>query len=414
MNQTGKTPPVRLNRLRIYCLLLAGPFVFVAFTGCKGHTHITGTVKSKVGSPVYPVQITLRQGEWVQQVQASTDGKFDIALDHALFRVELKLSAVSYFYKPVEKTFSSGDNLKTIDITMEEVPEPTVAEVRKLRLKGITVNEARKLAELMCRQLPNAAAFPMKSFLSGDDVHDTLVLLSGVARPCLVEHLADSTWMPDSRSEPMADFHAGDAALWILTDAGLDWDIVVPLLDQKEWQGVGVYEYFYWVNKGNHRKVVQQVVKRWLQEHPQCCGSEADFSDNGIERAPGNKITPQRFAELQLAWSKLKPGMDEKLARQLLGPSDGEFNIEPMVGFMDYRSHEKSAAFYFVETPDNPTRKLDFRERDPLRDRYVIVFFSFDGKLVRAFSNVPELPPLYPKTEKQWEAMVEASMAKMY
>ena len=79
---------------------------------------------------------------------------------------------------------------------------------------------------------------------------------------------------------------------------------------------------------------------------------------------------------------------------------------------MDYRSHEKSAAFYLVETQGSAAGKLDFRKRDSLRDRYVIVFFSGDSKLLRAFSNVPELPPIYPKNEKRWEAMIEATMAK--
>ena len=57
--------------------------------------------------------------------------------------------------------------------------------------------------------------------------------------------------------------------------------------------------------------------------------------------------------------------------------------------------------------------KLDFPERDPLLERYVIVSFSFDGKLVRAFPNVPELPPIYPKSETLWSATIEASQMEM-
>lgn len=410
MNETGKAPLLRPNHRPTLYLLTVLTIAILGITSCKGHTHITGTVTSKWGSPIYPAQITLRQGERVQQVQASRDGKFDIAMDHAPFKVELKLIATSSYYNTVEKNFSSSAGLKTIDITMEEAPEPTVAEVRKLLLKGVSVNEAKKLAELMCRQLPNAAAFPVKSFMSGDDVHDTLVLLSSVAQPCLVDHLADATWMPDSRSEPLADFHAGDAALWILTEAGLDWDkVVTPLLDPKKQESIGVFAYFDWVNKGNHRKVVQQAVKRWLQEHPECCGTEKDFI-NTPETATITRISPPRLAELQQAWPRLRAGMDEKIARQLLGPPDVEADLLHLGGVASLNRYEKTAAFYFIETRSN-AGKPDFRHRDFVRDRYLIIFFSENGKFVRAFSNVPEFAAIFPRSEKLWSRIIYASMA---
>ncbi len=293
---------------------------------------------------------------------------------------------------------------------MEEAPEPTLAEIKKIWLKGMNVGEAKELAELMCRQLPNASAFPMKSFLSGDDVHDTLVLLSGVAKPCLVEHLTDSTWMPDSRSEPLADFHAGDAALWILTDAGLDWDsVITPLLDPKKQNEIGVFEYFNWVNQGNHRKLVQDAVKHWLVLHPESCGSEADFTGSAETNA-SDKLSPQRLIALQQALAKLKPGMDEKLARHILGPSDAEADPEHLDGVMDLNRYEKSAAFYFIKTQENPKGKPELNRRNFLHDRYIIVFFSENGKLVRVFSNLPELAPIFPRSEKLWTRMIYASM----
>lgn len=384
--------------------------IAVIFAGCKGRTHITGTVKNKWGSPVYLATVTLRAGEHMQQVQTSSDGKFDITLDHSPFKTGLKLTVTSNIYKTSERSFSSADRLKTVDIVVEEQPEPTLAEIRKRWLKGLSLNEATSLAEQMCSQLPNAAGFPMKSFLSGDDVHDTLVLLSGVAQPCLVEHLADSAWMPDSRSEPLADFHAGDAALWILSDAGLDWDIVVPLLNKKRWNGVGVYEYFYWVNQGNHRELVQQRVSKWLQEHPDCCGTAADFTDTP-EAAPISKISPQRFQQLRLAWKQLKPGMDARLARQLLGSPDAIADTE-REEVPDLNRFEKSAEFYVVENRTGKNGKFDFMRRDSLRDRYVIVFYGENGKFIRAFSNVLELPPIFPKSEKFWSSMIVASMTK--
>jgi hypothetical protein len=258
----------------------------------------------------------------------------------------------------------------------------------------------------------------MKSFLSGDDVHDTLVLLSGVAQQCLVDHITDSAWVPDARSEPKADFRAGDSALWILFDAGMDWDgIVTPLIDPKKYEGIGIFEYFDWVNKGNHRKIVQKAARNWLQEHPQCCGSEADFfatadaSQSNAETL--YRIDPQRFTHLKLALAKLKPGMDEKQARQLLGPSDAEADLRAMVGMFDLTDYEKTAAFYFVETHTVPGKTFDIQRRNPLRDRYVIVIFGGNGKFIRAFSNVSELPPIFPASDKLWISMFEESLTKI-
>ncbi len=39
----------------------------------------------------------------------------------------------------------------------------------------------------------------------------------------------------------------------------------------------------------------------------------------------------------------------------------------------------------------------DIGLRNPLRDRYVIVYFNADGRFTRMFSNVAQIPPIYPK-----------------
>jgi len=54
---------------------------------------------------------------------------------------------------------------------------------------------------------------------------------------------------------------------------------------------------------------------------------EADFKDTKI--LPMKKIDPERFTKLEQVWMKLKPEMDEKLARQLLGPLTESPNITP-------------------------------------------------------------------------------------
>lgn len=406
MNDLQPSSPLHRIGILIVCAI-----AILSLLGCDPYVHISGIVKNSHGTPVPNADVTLAQGQRSINAPTTDDGKFDLGMVYSPSK-KLTLSLNRDGYQRFSKTFHSSGGLTRLDVTLQELPGPTVGQVRKLRLKGLNAFEARELAELMCSQLPNAAAFPMKSFLSGDDVHDTLVMLSGFALPCLVDHLTDSTWMPDSRSEPLADFHAGDAALWILSDAGLDWDgVITPLLDPKKTKSIGVFEYFDWVNKRDHRKEVQDAVKLWLEQHPKCCGSEADFGDTDI--VPTKKIEPGRFVGLQLAWTKLKPGMDEKLAREFLGAPDAVADPEHLDGVVDFNRFEKSAEFYCVENRTGKDGEFDFRRRDSLRDRYVIVFYSGNGKFVRAFSNVPELPPIYPKNEMFWSAMIEASQTEM-
>jgi len=72
---------------------------------------------------------------------------------------------------------------------------------------------------------------------------------------------------------------------------------------------------------------------------------------------------------------------------------------------------ELSASHAVVEDRTGKEGKFDYRRRDSLRDRYVIVFYSGNGKFARAFSNVRELPPIYPHSEKLWTRMIYSSMA---
>ena len=95
-------------------------------------------------------------------------------------------------------------------------------------------DQATKLAELMCRQLPNVATIleiiqtqatnvgPAKDPPVTDDVYDTLVWLGPYSLPCLVDRLTDTRWMPDPRSEPLLGAPVvGDVAYMILADKGV-------------------------------------------------------------------------------------------------------------------------------------------------------------------------------------------------
>jgi|ERR1051326_3529240 hypothetical protein len=181
----------RSNSLRFLGFFSFCVIATLALIGCDGFTHINDIVKDRGGAPVPNVDVVLATGERSDHALSSSDGKFNVGMVHAPTNVKLTLSLTRDGYAPYHKAFQSHDHLTSLDITLQPLPEPTLGQVRKLRLKGLNAFESRELAELMCQQLPNAAAFPMKSFLSGDDVHDTLVLLNGFAQSCLVDHLTD-------------------------------------------------------------------------------------------------------------------------------------------------------------------------------------------------------------------------------
>jgi len=62
--------------------------------------------------------------------------------------------------------------------------------------------------------------------------------------------------------------------------------------------------------------------------------------------------------------------------------------------------NENLAYIYFIERWAD-----EIARRDPLRDRYVIVFFSAERKLTRMFSNVADIPPMFPQSGRRWQRL---------
>ena len=339
----------------------------------------------------------------MREVRSASDGRFVISMMHAPFKVELKLAATKDGYEPFNKTFASTDNIRTMTITMTEAPEPPLTEIQRSALSGLSAAAATDLAQSMCRQLPNSAAFPFKGSFIGDDVHDTLVLLGRFSVPCLIDRITDYTWMPDPREDPLwGDFRAGDAAFFILCDAGVHFDaVVVPMVNKKRWNEVGVYAYFEWINQGDHRRRLQQAVRSWLERHPLCCDGREGPSGN-TEPAPAFKIAPEKFAALRQQLAGIRPGMDEKSVREMIGPPDFELDLERIGEIISLNRREKSAVAYLVQAQSDLSREHAFQKRRCLQDRYLIVFFTEQGKLARVFSNVDQLPPIYPQNRKLW------------
>ena len=139
-------------------------------------------------------------------------------------------------------------------------------------VNGLAPDQATKLAELMCRQIPNVTSIiesmqitaidspPSADPFVSDDVYDTLVRLGPYAVPCLVNRLASSRWMPDPRSEPLLGTPlVGDVAYMILADKGVP--DFIPKLSHKKAADLRMDFYFTWPSVGDHRQRLQKAVR---------------------------------------------------------------------------------------------------------------------------------------------------------
>jgi hypothetical protein len=283
--------------------------------------------------------------------------------------------------------------------------------------------QATKLAELMCSQIPNVAtiletiqiqdakAEPAQNPPVIDDVYDTLVWLGRYSLPCLVDRLSDTRWMPDPRSEPLMGIPVvGDVAYMILADKGVP--DFLPSLAHKKAGGMRMDEYFLWPSKGNHRLQLQNAVRAWLLSHPKCCAAAFIKRNASTERI--FRMSHADFVKIQTKLSRLRPGMSSEQILTIVGHPDaidsnvgndeGSMPTSPRLGLLGFCSNdhnENLAYIYFTERWSD-----EIAERDPLRDRYLILFFSAEGKFTRMFSNVAEIPPIFPSTSARWQRLM--------
>ncbi len=109
------------------------------------------------------------------------------------------------------------------------------------------------------------------------------------------------------------------------------------------------------------------------------------------------------------AFSQLRLGMKPEQVLRITGKPDaidsGTDNPEhwqtSLLGSCANDHNENLAYIYFIQRWAD-----EIARRDPLRDRYVIVFFSAEGKLTRVLSNVAAIPPIFPASEAVWERLM--------
>jgi hypothetical protein len=278
----------------------------------------------------------------------------------------------------------------------------------------LSTTEAKPLAKMMCHQLPNVGTIlsivraelpeapppPPQEPMVTDDVYDALLRLGPYSINCLTDKLLDARWMPDPRSEPLLGAPVtADVAYMILGDKGVP--DLLPGLAHKKPNELRMDDYFIWLSKGSHRQRLQNAVREWIAKHPHCCGAAPTIRAT----APSSfkfRMSKSDLAKAQSKFSLLRLGMKPEQVYRITGKPDavdsgdsdeaGHRHTE-LLGLCANDHNEKLAYIYFIER-----WAVEIARRDPLRDRYVIVFFSGEGKLTRMFSNVATVPPILPPT----------------
>jgi len=290
----------------------------------------------------------------------------------------------------------------------------------------LSPTQAKNLAELMCWQLPNVGTIletiqgnspgaspspPPQEPIITDDVYDALLQLGPYSVGCLVDKLTDPRWMPDPRSEPLLGAPVvGDVAYMALGDKGVP--DMLPRLAHKKPNEMRMDDYFLWPGVGDHRQRLQNAVRQWLTKHPDCCGSVP------MVRSSEPPTWKFRMADSDVAkakpkFARLRLGMNSKEVLKIAGQRDGidretdnpDHWRMALLGYCSNDHNENLAYIYFIERWADEIAK-----RDPLRDRYLIIFFSAEGKLTRMVSNVAEIPAILPPRDyRVWERITWGS-----
>jgi hypothetical protein len=294
--------------------------------------------------------------------------------------------------------------------------------------------QATRLAEMMCRQLPNVQSIfnldesdspengtanvePDKQRLIGDEVEDALVRLGRYSLPCLVDRLADVRWMPDPRQDAMLGQPlVGDVAYMILRDKGVP--DILPTLGHRPPDMPGMSYYYWWPSVGNHRIRLQAAVRAWVLGHPDCCEPPV-IAGQARPSQMKFRMTAAGLAKARARFSRLRPGMSPDEVIMIAGKPDA---MDPNTGKPDETSSDDSEGNNLLGyCADNHNEHLayiyfterwadDIARRDPLRDRYVILLFSGKGKFTRMFSNIAEIPPIFPSSDAVWVKLMWGEM----
>lgn len=145
-------------------------------------------------------------------------------------------------------------------IPQHKLNEKLTNNVVSLNQQNQNLNEFVEDVNLLCNKLFELKRMPHKDKVADDYVYDGLMEKGNKAIPCLVEKITDLTIMDDPREAPhILNFRVGDAAVFMLYRITEEPLIsILPKEFAKQWETEGVYAYFAYVEKPQHRKKIKQ------------------------------------------------------------------------------------------------------------------------------------------------------------
>jgi hypothetical protein len=213
--------------------------------------------------------------------------------------------------------------------------------------------------------------------------------------------------MPDPRGEPLlGEPLVGDVAYMVLMDKGVK--DVLPAIGHQPTGMPGMLYYFWWPNVGDHRKRLQAAVRAWIAKHPDCCGGLPIMR----KTAPSLlkfQMSASALAKMRVQLSRLHPGMSPEEVLKITGKPDGIDSgdadpTHPRVYLLGYTANDHNEDLAYIYFTDRWTG--DMSRRDPLRDRYVILYFSAEDNFTRMFSNIAEIPAIFPSSKALWQRLM--------
>ena len=131
-------------------------------------------------------------------------------------------------------------------------------------------------------------------------------------------------------------------------------------------------------------------------------------------------MTADQIAASREKFARLRPGMSTGEVRAITGKPDAvqargdasaisgeELAEDPdLFGIASGDHNETLAAIYFAERWAD-----EISRRDPLRDRYVILYFSGRGNFIRMFSNIASIPTIFPRSASEWQKLLSGEVA---
>ena len=332
--------------------------------------------------------------------------------------VASKPTRCSYPHKLARSPYPILDRVKVL-VLVSFLLSAAILVAQPAPRAELSPTKAKNLAELMCRQLPNVATLienriilpsaelppppPPQEPEIIDDVYDALAQLGPYSVPCLTDRLLDTHWTLDPRTEPLLGTPlVGDVAYMILEDKGLP-DFIPQLSHNKRPR---MDDYFLWPSFGDHRKQLQNAVRAWLAKHPDCCGAPPRLRETSPTQLKF-RMSRKDLDNARGDFSRLRLGMSPEDVLTILPDPDAiDRSDDPdhwqqmLLGDCANDHNENLAYIYFIERWAD-----EIARRDPLRDRYVIVFFSAERKLTRMFSNVADIPPMFPQSGRRWQRL---------